>query len=87
MSILVEFFGIPRQRSGVATTTASGNTLREVLADLATRFPALAATCLRESQLRPGYIANLNGRQFVADPDQPLQSGDALLILSADAGG
>ncbi|MGE0610112.1 MAG: MoaD/ThiS family protein [Pirellulales bacterium] len=87
MSIQVEFFGIPRQRAGVASATVAGDSLRQVLAELATRFPALAETCLLPSRLRPGYLANLNGQRFLSDPDTPLQSGDALLILSADAGG
>ena len=34
------------------------------------------------------HIANLsNGERFVTDPATPLEKGDSLLILSADAGG
>lgn len=85
--IQIEFFGIPRQRAGTAVTMAQGATLREVLTDLAIRFPRLAEACLQEDRLKPGYIANLNGDRFIADPETPLSAGDALLILSADAGG
>jgi len=89
MSITVELFGIPRQRAGVAKTEAAGTRLDEVLADLARRFPRLAEECFRQRDggLKSGTLVNLNGRRFVTDPATALAPGDALLILSADAGG
>ena len=87
MKVQVELFGIPRQRAGVATTVAHGSRLGEVLGDLVRQFPALAETCIEHSRLRPGYIANLNGKRFVTDPATQLAPGDSILILSADAGG
>jgi molybdopterin converting factor small subunit len=86
--ITVELFGIPRQRAGVAKTEAQGRRLDEVVADLGRRFPRLAQECFNESGgLKSGTLANLNGRRFVTDPSTALEPGDALLILSADAGG
>jgi len=38
-------------------------------------------------RLRPSFVANLNGDQFVSDPLTRLNDGDSVLILSADAGG
>jgi molybdopterin converting factor small subunit len=32
-------------------------------------------------------MANLNGQRFVTDPATALKPGDAILILSTDAGG
>jgi molybdopterin converting factor small subunit len=89
MNITVELFGIPRQRAGVSRTDAVGTRLDEVVADLARRFPRLAEECFREDRggLKPGTLANLNGKRFVTDPATALTPGDALLILSADAGG
>ena len=87
MSVRVELYGIPRERAGTACTSAAGARLGEVLADLATRFPRLAETCIAGARLQPGYVANLNGQRFVTDPGTIIQAGDALLILSADAGG
>jgi molybdopterin converting factor small subunit len=89
MSITVELFGIPRSRAGVARTEASGTRLDEVVAELARRFPRLAEECLdpARGRLQPGTLANLNGQRFVTDPATALAPGDALLILSADAGG
>ncbi|MEX2119388.1 MAG: MoaD/ThiS family protein [Pirellulales bacterium] len=87
MSISVEFFGIPRERAGVAATTAEGQRLDQVLTGLGERYPRLADACIESGRLKPGYAANLNGDRFVTDPATPLEPGDALLILSADAGG
>ena len=87
MSITVELFGIPRQRAGVAQVEVDGVRLDEILAALVARFPRLADECIADDRLQAGYLANLNGRRFVSDPDTLLQPGDALLILSADAGG
>jgi len=87
MTITVELFGIPRQRAGIAQTQSEGTRLDEVLADLASRFPLLARDCFDNGQLRSGTLANLNGQRFIADPATALAPGDALLILSADAGG
>jgi molybdopterin converting factor small subunit len=87
MRITVEFYGVPRERAGVKTVTAAGDSLGELLLDVGNQFPQLAAVCLERGRLRPGFAANLNGERFVSDPDTPLGPGDTLLILSADAGG
>ena len=83
----VEFYGIPRERAGVAATAAAGTTLGEVLRDLSSRFPGFAADCVEPSGLKPQVIANVGGERFVRDPETPLTENDVLLILSADAGG
>lgn len=91
MSIQVEFYGVPRQRSGVATTLLETDrqalTLEGVLAELGRRFPHFGNDCLAQNSLQPEYLANMGGRRFVRDPHTPLRDGDCLLIMSADAGG
>ena len=87
MPVTIELFGIPRQRAGVAETTAHGSSLGEVLSDLESRFPGLASACIEEGRLRPGFVANVGGNRFIADPATKITEGDSLLILSADAGG
>ncbi len=84
----VEFFGIPRQRAGVATATTSGKTLGDVLRDLARQFPQFAMDCLdKELQLEEHVIVNINGLRFVRDSRIALEPEDVLMILSADGGG
>ena len=87
MLVNVEFYGIPRSRTKVASASATGATLGEILLDLATRFPALRESCMDGSALKPGFVANLRGDRFVSDPNTMLQEGDWLLLLSMDAGG
>ena len=93
MRVLVEFFGIPRQRAGVAEmiierpSADSPVTLGEILKALAAELPDFARHCLEGDRLQNGYIANLGGRQFITDPSALIQDGENLLILSADAGG
>jgi molybdopterin converting factor small subunit len=87
MQINVELFGIVRARAGTAQTTAVGECLGEVLADLAVRFPALGATCIDGCRLRPSFTANVDGQRFVTTPETPLKEGDTVLLLSLDAGG
>jgi sulfur-carrier protein len=82
----VEFLGIPRERAGVAELELHAETLGQLLAALAIRFPSLAEL-IAADQLRGSCVANLNGDQFVSDPRTALREGDCVLILSADAGG
>jgi len=88
MSVRVEFYGIPRERAGVdAIELRDPDTLGQALGMLGARLPGLAASCFVDGRLKVGYLANLNGERFTTDPTAALRPGDAVLILSADAGG
>lgn len=87
MRITVELYGIPRARAGVAHTSAVGDNLGDVLADLAAKFPLLAGECIEGRTLCRGYIVSLGTERFVSAPETPLGDGDALLLMSLDAGG
>jgi sulfur-carrier protein len=87
MSVRVEFYGIARRRAGVAAVEVTAATLGEVIDQLQRELPALAAACFAEGKLQPGFLANVNGQEFTSRRETPLQEGDAVLILSADAGG
>lgn len=87
MSVRVEFYGIARQRAGVEFLDVDGKTLGEVFDRLQTQLPKFSAACLKEGELQPGFLANVNGKTFVTKRETPLKEGDAVLILSADAGG
>ena len=91
VKVLVELFGVPRQRVGAAAVELcfphASVTLSEVLIELGRRYPEFASDCLNEHRLKPQYIANLGGRRFICDPQISLSDGDSLLVMSADAGG
>lgn len=87
MQVTVELFGIPRARAGISQTVAVGSNLGDVFMDLANRFPTLGEACMEGRRLKAGYTANLRGERFVTDPATVLREGDAILLLSLDAGG
>lgn len=87
MGVTVEFYGIPRQRAGVASVEVDGTRLGDVLRNVAEVLPGLAECCIDQERLKPGYLANVNGRKFTADPSLALKPGDSVLLLSADVGG
>lgn len=87
MQVTVELFGIPRSRAGIAQIASTGQTLGDVLADLAHRYPGLAESCIDGRQLRPGYTVNLGGNRFVSAPETSLTAGETVMLLSLDAGG
>jgi molybdopterin converting factor small subunit len=91
MSIRVEFYGIPRSRTGVESAKIDigddGAPFSQVLAELATQFPEFAADCLCNAALRKEYTASIDGERFVNDPSELLHPGASLLIMSTDAGG
>ena len=89
--VKVEFYGIPRLRAGVPEIVVSVPRVPAMLSDvidaLTSEFPDLATECFRGTSLRDGFVANLGGCRFVAEPDTQLTGSEPLLILSADAGG
>jgi len=91
MKIRIEFFGIPRQRIGLAAVELpfpdAPVTLGGTLVELGRRFPEFEAACLDHDRLKGQFIANLGGRRFVKDPQMVLTDGETLLVMSADAGG
>lgn len=82
----VEFFGVPRDRAGVAETELQADSLGQLLATLAVQFPEFGQLLESDPQYST-FVANLNGDRFVSDPQTPLTEADCVLILSADAGG
>lgn len=91
MTIVVEFFGIPRLRAGVERAEVlpghESAALSEVLRDVGEQFPDFAAACMTNRRLRTGFIASIDGQCFVQDDDVVVDRQQAVLILSADAGG
>lgn len=82
----VEFFGIPRDRAGVAELDIDAATLGDALDVLAARLPRLS-DLIADRRLHRALAASLNGETFISDPSTPLSGDDHLLIFSADAGG
>ena len=91
MAIQVEFFGIPRARTGVPRAVVleqvTSASLNQVLNEVADRFPEFARECMRDGKLQDAYVASIDGECFVHAGEQQVLTGQSVLILSADAGG
>lgn len=85
--ITIELFGVPRARAGVPEIVVSASTVAQALGEVIQVHPKLADILKSDGSVAPQYLLSLNGQCFVADLSHPLQSGDRLLLLSADAGG
>ena len=82
----VEFFGVSRDRAGMADLEVQADTLGTLLGTLAARMPRLAEL-IDVDRLHPSLAASLNGDCFISDPGTPLGDQDRVLIVSSDAGG
>jgi molybdopterin converting factor small subunit len=85
--ITIELYGVPRLRAGRDAIAVEAASLGEALAALASACPALAPSVVDGGKLSPHYLVAKNGLQITADPATPLAPGDALVLLSAEAGG
>lgn len=86
-SITVEFYGVPRQRAGCAEATVRADTLAEALSALMAAFPQLDGLRRPDGGPAGHYLVSQDGTRFLTDPQQRLEPGCRLLLLSADAGG
>ena len=90
--VTVELFGVPRLVAGrkvVALSLGDGADLGDVVVGLANVCPALVGKAIKEDLSGPmdGYVLNMNGFSFVDRLDTPVRAGDAVLLLSDQAGG
>lgn len=84
--VTIELFGTARLAAKREQVTVQAQTLGDALRALVAVCPALDGI-ICEGTLSPHYAIALNGKHFTADPRLALSAGDALVILSAQAGG
>ena len=90
VSVSVELFGVARlvaKTQTISLALPQGATLAHVFSALAERLPVLVGPVINAEGLMSGYTCNINGLNFVRAPGAKVNSGDNILILSADAGG
>jgi len=88
--VTVELFGVARivaKSKTVSLSLPQGATLAHVFSALAEKLPVLVGRVINSEGLISGYACNINGLDFVRAPSAKVNSGDKILILSADAGG
>lgn len=89
---VVQMFGLPSEITElreVEVELNDGATLRDVIAALRDKIPALEGAAIRvgEDQLVEHYKFNVNGHFYYDDMDLQLQSGDRIALLVPIAGG
>ena len=87
MNVTFEFYGVARLRAGRQRVSVQGDTLGAAIAALGRACPDLAGPVLEAGRLSHHFRLSLNGRAFISDPTHPLSEGDALILMSAEAGG
>ena len=87
VQVTVEFYGIPRQRAGRQEIVVSASTVGGALKEVARACPALKNLLQSDGRLSPHYLVSIGGQEFVSDLGRLLQSGDEVVLFSADAGG
>jgi len=90
--VKVELFGTPRIHCGITAVELAvpyPANRSSLVAALAEQCPSLPGHGLKEdlSDLEDGYVFNLNGLTFLGEGDFTLSDGDALLLISSQAGG
>jgi molybdopterin converting factor small subunit len=84
----VELYGSAQLLAGRRSLDVAGETLGEMLGNLAAQVPALVGTVLEaDGRLTPAYTVNLNGLRFVRQLHEPVSATDEVLILSSLSGG
>ena len=86
-TVIVEFYGIPRQRAGRAELAVPAGTVGEVLAAVVRSCPALTGVIGDGGRIAGHYLVSIDGQRFVREVDEPVPAGQRLLVLSAEAGG
>ena len=85
--IRVELYEVARRLAGVADLEVEASTLGEALNAVRRRYPVLEPDVIVGDRLATHWRASRNGRDWIEAPETPLQDGDALVLVSALAGG
>jgi sulfur-carrier protein len=86
--VTIELFGVPRLRAGREAVAVEAGSLGAALAALAAACPALGEDLLGpDGGLGEGYLVAIGGERFTRDVAAPLEDGEVLVLLSAQAGG
>ncbi|NLT73997.1 MAG: MoaD/ThiS family protein [Chloroflexi bacterium] len=92
MKLKVEFLGLARELAGDAeavVTVDDRATWHDLISALADAYPSFVGPIVLpdRSNLTAAYMLNVGGRAIVRDLDVPVQPGQRLLLMFAEAGG
>lgn len=92
MKLTVEMLGLSRRLTQTKESLVEMDdqaTFRDVLAQLATRFPALVGPVIVPDtyDIVSSHMINVDGRSVVTDLDSHPQDGQRLILMFVEAGG
>jgi hypothetical protein len=87
LSVVVELYGIPRERAGMTEVMVASGSLGEVLDSLMEACPRLRDLRKGDGTISPHYRVSLDGARFLTDVAESVPEQSRLLLLSADVGG
>jgi len=85
--VVIELYGIPRLRAQRTEVTVDADNLATAIRALGQACPALRPSVVDGEALTAQYRVALTGEHFTSDGSLPLDDGDVLVIVSAQAGG
>lgn len=83
----VELFGVLRNKAGMGVVCVDATTVHEALVEVERKCPLLSGLLLDGMQLSRAFRLSINGERFLRELSTPLDAGDSLLVIAADAGG
>lgn len=92
MKLTVEMLGLSRRLAQTRESLVEVSdqaTFRDVLAQLATRYPALLGQVIvpETFDIVSSHMLNVDGRSIVTDLDAHPQDGQRLILMFVEAGG
>lgn len=86
-TIVVEFYGVPRQRAECAELIVHAATVGGALNEVVKALPNIAVLLNEDGLPGKHLLLSIDGKRFCNRADESLQDGERLLIMSADSGG
>jgi sulfur-carrier protein len=76
-----------RLTGGMSDIEVEASTVKQLIAELETRFPGMAERLISENRLKPGLAVAVNSRLCAAGLTEPLPPGAEVQFVPAIAGG
>ncbi len=82
----VKLFASLRKDAGITETFIPGASVRPVIVELVSRYPALSDKLIQDGEIRPHVVITINGHP-TSDMDAPLTEQDQIAVFPPLAGG
>lgn len=84
---IVELYGVLRVIGKVPQIQVAAATIGACLSEVERQIPTLKGRVLHEGELSPAYRISIDGKRFVDDLTEAVESSAHILVIAADLGG